>query len=214
MDIKESKFFTAADLKILRALGFSKPEVEEYDGHSEEIALGNGQYLVGEQGDLGVSYFVIDRDCHESFMHGETALMALAHYKSSSLTHYSDAEIPDYFWWWEVRELYYRMNNDKGVSAKRFQKYRDDPGMAVVFSADLKKVMLAKNKFFEYDRDWDYYPLPDELPAFDKWKALTDKEGKPLVSDCTEVFELTSFTEQARALNILLKQFYVRLNGK
>ena len=214
MNIKESKFFTAADLKILRALGFSKLEVEPDDGNSEEIAIGDGQYLVGEQGDLGVSYFVIDRDCHESFTHGETAIMALANYESSILTHYSDADVPDYFWWWEVRELYYRMNNDKGVSAKRFQKYRDDLGMAVVFSADLKKVKLAKNKFYMHNEDWSYNPLPDKLPAFDEWEAIKDKKGKPLVADCTEVFESSSFTEQARALNILLKKFYARLNGK
>ena len=214
MDIKKSKFFTATDLKILRALGFSKPEVEPDDGNSEEIALGDGQYLVGEQGDLGVSYFVIDRDCHESFIHGETAIMALAHYESSSLTHYSDAEVPDYFWWWEVRELYYRRNNNKGVSAKRFQKYRDDLGMAVVFSADQKKVKLAKNKFYTHNEDWSYNPLPGKLPAFDEWETVTGKDGKPLEADCENVFAPRSFIEQTRSLNLLLKQFYARLNGK
>lgn len=213
MNIKESKYFTAADLKILRALGFSKPEVEA-DSHSEEIALGDNQYLVAELGDLGVSYFVIDHDCHESFTNGETAIMALAHYESSSLTHYNDSEVPDYFWWWEVRELYYRMNNNKGVSAKRFQKYRDDPGMAVVFSADRKKVKLAKNKFSENNPDWSYNPLPDTLPDFDEWETLTDKEGKPLEADCENVFAPRSFMEQTRSLNLLLKQFYARLNGK
>ncbi len=213
MDIKKSKFFTSADLKIIRALGFSKPEVEtDTEGESEEISLGDGQYLVGERGDLGTSYFVIDRECHESFTHGETAIMALAHYESSSLTHYSYDEIPDYFWPWEVREIFYRMNNNKGVSAKRFQKYRDESGMAVVFSPDCKKVKLAENKFFKHNEDWSYNPLPDKLPDFDEWVAIKDKAGKPLVADCTKVFEPSSFTEQTRALNILLKKFYKRIN--
>ena len=215
MNIKESKFFTNADLKILRALGFSKPEVEvDTEGKSEEIALGDNQYLVGEKGDLGVSYFVIDRDCHEAFTHGETAIMALAHYESSSLTNYNYDEIPDYFWKWELREIFFRKNNNKGVSAKRFQTYRDELGMAVVFSADCKKMKLAKNKFSTYNKDWSYNPLPDTLPDFDEWETLTDKEGKPLEADCTEVFEPRAFAEQSRSLNILLKQFYKRLNGK
>jgi len=215
MDIKESKFFTKSDLKILRALGFSDLEVEkDSEGESEEIALGDGQYLVGERGDLGTSYYVMDRDCHEAFTHGETSLMALAHYQASSLTHYSHDEIPDYFWWWELREIFYRKNNNKGVSAKRFRRYSDDPGMAVVFSADCKKVKLAKNMFSTYDKDGRYSPLPDELPAFDEWEALTDKEGKPLVANCAKVFAPSAFAERSRALNILLKKFYKRINGK
>jgi len=215
MDIKKSKFFTKADLTILRALGFRDLEVDEdTEGESEEIALGDNQYLVGEKGDLGVSYYVIDHDCHETFTHGESAIMALAHYESSSLTHYSDSEIPDYFWCWEVRELFYRMNNNKGVSAKRFQRYRDDPGMAVVFSADCKKVKIAKNMFSEFNPDWSYNPLPDELPAFDEWEAIKDKDGKPLVANCSKVFSSSSFAEETRALNILLKKFYKRINGK
>lgn len=215
MDIKESKFFTAADLKILRALGFRDLEVEvDTEGESEEIALGDGQYLVGEQGDLGTSYYVMDRDCHEAFTHGETSIMALAHYQASSLTHYNYDEIPDYFWWWELREIFYRKNNKKGVSAKRFQRYRDELGMAVVFSADCKKVKIAKNKFSKYDKDGCYCPLPDELPAFDEWETIKDDAGKPLVANCAKVFESSSFAEETRALNILLKKFYKRINGK
>ena len=213
MDIKNSKFFTNADLKILRALGFSKPEVEtDTEGESEEIALGDNQYLVGERGDLGTSYFVIDRDCHEAFTHGELAIMALGHYQLSSLTHYSYDEIPDYFWPWELREIFYRKNRKQGVSAKRFQRYTTEPGMAVVFSADCKRMKLAENKFPKYDKDGRYCPLPDELPAFDEWEAIKDKEGKPLVANCAKVFEPSSFADEARALNILLKQFYKRIN--
>jgi anaerobic selenocysteine-containing dehydrogenase len=215
MDIKDSKFFVAADLKILRALGFRDLEVNvDTEGESEEIALGDNQYLVGERGDLGTSYYVIDRDCHEAFTHGETSIMALAHYQSSSLTNYNYDEIPDYFWMWELREIFYRKNNKKGVSAKRFQRYRDEPGMAVVFSADCKKVKIAKNKFSKYDKDWRYSPLPDELPAFDEWEAIKDKDGKPLVANCSKVFSSRSFAEETRALNILLKKFYKRINGK
>ena len=213
MDIKDSKYFTKADLDILIALGFVNPVVEEY-GSSEEINLGDSQYLVAERGDLAISYFVIDRECHESFVNGETAIMALAHYQSSSLTHYNYDEIPDYFWWWELREIFCRKNNNKGVSAKRFQKYSDEPGMAVVFSADCKKVKLAKNVFLSHDKNGNYVPLPDELPAFDEWEAIKDSNGNPLVANCSKVFKPRSFVEQTRALNILLKKFYVRLNEK
>jgi hypothetical protein len=212
---KTASFFIAADLKILRALGFRDLEVNvDTEGESEEIALGDNQYLVGERGDLGTSYYVIDRDCHEAFTHGETSIMALAHYQSSSLTHYNYDEIPDYFWMWELREIFYRKNNKKGVSAKRFQRYRDELGMAVVFSADCKKVKIAKNIFSKYDKDGCYCPLPDELPAFNEWEAIKDKDGKPLVANCANVFKSRSFVEQTRALNILLKKFYKRINGK
>ena len=86
--------------------------------------------------------------------------------------------------------------------------------MAVVFSADCKKVKIAKNKFSKYDKDGRYSPLPDELPALDEWEAIKDKEGKPIMANCAKVFESRSFAEQSRALNILLKKFYKRINGK
>ena len=40
MNIKQSKYFTARDLKVIRALGYSKPEVDGDWRVSEEIYLG------------------------------------------------------------------------------------------------------------------------------------------------------------------------------
>ena len=41
---------------------------------------------------------------------------------------------------------------------------------------------------------------------------MLDKEGKELVADCSDVFSLKTATEQCRALNILIKDFYNRIN--
>lgn len=212
MDIKESKFFNATNIKALRALGFKKPEVEGSPETSEEIYLGNSTYLVGKRTDLmGVVYFVNDHECHECYKSAGSPLMAIANYLDGHMVHYGDSQIPDWVWPEELHTINIRVLQGKNVHVKRFQKYTFDAGRAIVISGDRKRVKLAVNKFSDCDEKMHYIPLPGKLPDYDEWETINGKDGKPLEASCEEILKWDSFAEQARALNLIVKTFYDRI---
>lgn len=212
MEIKDSKFFSATDLKVLRALGFKKPEVEGSPETSEEIDLGDSTCLVGKRADLmGVVYFVNDHECHECYKSAGSPLMAMANYLDGHMVSYGDSQIPDWFWPDELHTINIRVHQGKNVHVKRFQKYGFDLGKAIVISGDRKRVKLAMNKFSDCDEQMRFVPLPEKLPDYDEWETINGKDGKPLEASCEEILKWDSFAEQARALNLVVKTFYDRI---
>lgn len=219
MDIKESKYFTETDLKVLRALGFRKPEVEEGADYGEEIYLGHDTYLYGQPKDIAYAntgyydYFVYDRDSEESYRHTDHALMAIAEFMAGHLACDFYDDIPDFFWPNELHTITTRLNLvHKVVTVKRCQTCRSELGYAFVINGDGSQIKIAKNKFTNEDNYGHYVPLPDELPAFDEWEAIVGKDGKPLVADCSHVFKTSSYREQCCLLNRVTKELYDRMD--
>ena len=213
MDIKQSKYFTARDLKVIRALGYSTPEVEGDWRVSEEIYLGDGTYLVAKQNDFGdIVYFVNDHECNECYRTATTAVMAMAHFVEGNMVNYSHSAIPDWFWPHDLHSIGVRRHQGKNVHVKRFQVYYCDPGTAVVISGDCKRIKIAVNKFSEWDENQEFFqPPPEEMPDFDEWETVMGKDGKPLEASCEEILNLHSYEEEARALNIILKCLHDRI---
>lgn len=207
MDIKDSKYFTTRDLKVIRALGYGTPEVNGDWRNSEEIYLGDSTYLVAKRDDFGDTvYFVNDHECHECYRTATSAVMAMAHYVEGNMVEYSDSPIPDWFWPHDLHSICVRHHQGKNVHVKRFQKYYSDLGNAVVISGDCKRIKIAVNKFSEWDSNEEFFqPLPEEMPSFDEWESVIGKDGKPLEASCEEILNLHSYEEQSRAINIILK---------
>ena len=227
MDIKNSKFFTQKDIKLLKSLGYSDPTVEEYSEKTEEINLGEGVFLLANVAPCGVpQYWVRDCECNDYYLSERDVLGAIFHFHHGDMVqrNYHDKPncIPDFFRPWEVSAMHCTFSVNRELAKRNHSEVFKESKRIPVYAESWKKIYVSEKvtKFFALVTDGKKlkiaidpfkgeYPEPETLPEYDKWETANDKDGKPLeISLGSKIFGESGWpsVERTRLLNIKVKK--------